>query len=510
MSKFKRLMAGVLSAVMVLSLSACEEEVAPVTQGGPDGGNNAPGTTTAPTTSATTTTRELREDMAIASVALADQLDYPDLEVTKRLKWMAWWDIDETTAQCVLFKEVYGIPETGDDPDRAGRIFEYSSVPYGDRYDRLSTAISGDDSPDFFPFEIRDFPYGALVGRYQPVNEIINPSSPKWESKKELMEQFCINGKYYCAIFDMEFNELMYYRRSVIDELGLGDPRELFDEGNWTWDTFLAMARAFQQSGDMSDPAKGKYVIDGYDSCGALLVTTGVPLVGNDGTKIVNNMNEPAVERGIEFLHTLQVENLRYPLHELNGWSINPRAWAEGQILFHCDGGTWTFGGQTGLHNYAARFDWDPEEITVVPVPRDPSADQYYVRMKINPLMWVRGSKNPSGVQAYLDCCVVTALDPEVAAASKAKSQEDDGWTDYNYDFIQAMTKTDGSSPLTPVFDFREGLGRGVSDDVAESPANAPIKMVYLTGDQTYTELREQNAPIINARIDEINAALAG
>ena len=28
----------------------------------------------------------------------------PDLKVDKRIKWMAWWDIDETTAAAELFK----------------------------------------------------------------------------------------------------------------------------------------------------------------------------------------------------------------------------------------------------------------------------------------------------------------------------------------------------------------------------------------------------------------------
>ena len=37
---------------------------------------------------------------------------FTDLKVDKRIKWMAWWDIDETTAAAELFKKAYGIPST--------------------------------------------------------------------------------------------------------------------------------------------------------------------------------------------------------------------------------------------------------------------------------------------------------------------------------------------------------------------------------------------------------------
>ena len=64
------------------------------------------------------------------------------------------------------------------------------------------------------------------------------------------MDQFELNGKQYCAIYEVSFDSLLYYRKSVIEDAGLQDPRELFENDNWTWDTFLEMARAFQKSGD--------------------------------------------------------------------------------------------------------------------------------------------------------------------------------------------------------------------------------------------------------------------
>ena len=176
MNKFKRAAAAVLASAMVLALTACDEET-------PAAGSNA-GTSNAAapdanangvvTTPLVTTTYDTDPAVQEAVEGAASSLDNPDLKVDKRIKWMAWWDIDETTAAAELFKKAYGIPSTGDDPSREGRIFEYINVAYGERYDKLATAIQSGDSPDLFPFEIRDFPYGVIKGRYQPVDTILN------------------------------------------------------------------------------------------------------------------------------------------------------------------------------------------------------------------------------------------------------------------------------------------------------------------------------------------------
>lgn len=503
MKILKSALAGVLTAGMLLSLTACDEEN-PAASGASNSGISAPDANSAVTTPLVTTTYDTDPNVIENAEKAAASLDNPDLEVTKRLKWMAWWDIDETTAAAEMFKSAYGIPETGDDPSREGRIFDYINVAYGERYDKLATAIQSGDSPDLFPFELRDFPYGVIKGRYQAVDEILNLESEKWDGARSVLDQFRLNGRYYCAIYEISFDSLLYYRKSIIEGAGLADPRTLFENDQWTWDTFLEMARDFQKSGD------GKYVIEGYNPENEFVVSTGTPIIANDGTKLINNMNNPDLERAMELLSTLQKENLRYPLHELNGWSVNPKAWAQGDILFYGNGGTWEFEGQSGLNRFAERFGWDSDEIKVVPYPRDPQADKYYHFMKQDAYMWCKGSTNSSGVAAWIDCNVTAALDPEVTAASKNQIKEKNGWSDYNLDFIYSQTTLDGSSKLTPIFDFKNGIGTDVADaGKAESPVESLTKTVFLTGEKTYTQLREENFATIDTRINELNEAIS-
>lgn len=501
MKKFKALMSGMLATACVLSLTACSESGTPVTSNNGGAGTSA-ATTSAATTLATTTTFAENEGVNAAVEAMdVTKLDNPDLEVTNRIEWMAWWDIDETTPAAILFKDVYGVPTTGKDPERDGRIFDYTQVAYGERYDKLATAIASGDSPDLFPFEALDFPYGVLKGRYNAVSDIIDVESAKWDAARDMMEQFRFGEDYYCAFYEISFNNIMYYRKSNIEAIGAEDPRTLFEQGNWTWDTFLDISRAWQESGD------NKYCLDGYNPENDLVISTGVPMVGNDGTKLINNLHDPAVERAEELLTTLQQENLRYPRHELNGWSVNPKAWANNLILFYADGGTWVY--ESTLSTFEKAFGWAEDEIQVVPFPKDPQADAHYVTAKQDALMWVKGSDNADGVAAWLDCCVTASQDPAVREAAKAQQKENYGWSDNNLDAIYAWTALDGTSPLTPIFDFKGGLGEVSDGSATQNPVQSLTNMVYLTGDQTYTQLRAEHEPAIQAAIDEINEYIA-
>ena len=505
--KIKAILAGQLAAASVLSLTACDEAPASTgTSGGAAGGtSNAPGMTSAPvaTTPVSTTTYAENEAVNDAIKEMdVTKLDNPELEVTDRIEWMAWWDIDETTPAAILYKDVYGIPTTGKYPDRDGRIFDYTQVTYADRYDKLATAISSGDSPDLFPFEMLDFPYGVLKGRYNAIDDIVNVDNGKWDGAKDMMEQFRLGGKYYCAFYEISFNNIMYYRTSIIEDAGLQDPRTMFENGEWTWDAFLDMARQFQSSGD------NKYAIDGYNPENDFVASTGVPMIGNDGTKIVNNLHDPAVERVEEnMLTVLQRENLRYPRHELNSWNVNPKEWSNGNILFYCDGGTWVF--EETLAIFAKKYGWEEDEIKCVPFPRDPQADKHYITAKQDSLMWVKGSDNANGVGAWLDCLVTASQDPSVREAAKAQQKENKGWSDYNLDAIFEWSSLNNPQGLTPIFDFKGGLGEVSDGSATQNPIQSLTNMVYLTGDQSYTQLRAEHEPAIQAAIDEINAYIA-
>ena len=518
MKKIKTIIAAVMAATMVLTMTGCDEEV-PNTNGGggsaPTAANNSNPTGTGDNATTSVDRKDMEdEDVTNAAKALADQLSYPDLKVTKRIKWMAWWDMDETAGEAELFKEVYGIPETGDDPASAGRIFEFTLVDYAARYDRLATSIASDESPDLFPFEITDFPYGILMNRYNPVDDIVDFSDEKWAATRDLNEQFMLNGKHYTAFWTYTISDLMWYKKSNIEAIGADDPQELFNQGKWDWDAFLALARAWQDSGSSDSP---RFITDGWTVDENLVTSTGVPIIGTDGSKLVSNLRSAEVERAEALLETLQKENLRYPRHELNEWQYNPAAWANDQILLFCDG-TWRY--EDDLQGFKRKYKWAADEIRVVPYPKDPQADKHYVQIKVDVPMWVKGSTNAAGVQAWYDCCVTASKDKALHDASNAKSIKNpkQGWTQELLDFLDNLYGYNGESPVTPIVDFKNGLGPSAyGQGYMEDPVKAIVTPVYLTGtltinnetvSVTFPYLRDTFEGVILKAMDDINARI--
>ena len=124
--------------------------------------------------------------------------------------------------------------------------------------------------------------------------------------------------------------------------------------------------------------------------------------------------------------------------------------------------------------------------------------------------MWCKGSTNKEGVAAWIDCNVTTALDPAVVDASIEQLKTKHRWTDDNIRYIYQQKSLDGSSSLTPLFDFKNGLGEDISDaGKSESPVETLTKTVYLQGTKTYTQLREENFNTIDDRINELNTFIS-
>lgn len=528
MKKFRSVIAAAMAAAMVLTMTACDEEV--TSNSGGNGGNGgvpstggAPGQSSTESSSAIATSRQEYVDSNVQEAVkqIKDQLEEPDMKVEKRIKWLAWYNLQEAGPAGELFKEVYGIPETGDDPDAAGNIFEWENVAYADRYTKLATNIQADMSPDLFPFEGTDFPYGIIMNRYQPVDDILDLSSAKWANAKGLMDQFKIGNKYYCAFYEVTLGSLMWYKKSAIAEIGAEDPQELFKQGKWDWDAFLDMGRKWQKSGE------DKYLYDGWGSEDNFILSSGVPMVSIENGELKNNLRSQAVERSIGLINTLQSENLLYPRHEINSYNINPRAWCNNLNLFFCTG-VWGYEGsgwngetdkeldnkspRDGLKDYRILYKWPEDEIKVVPFPKDPSADKYYVQMKQDSLMWVKGSTNRNGVKAWIDCCATAALDPNTTEAAKQQAINDPTkqWTKEILDFLYPLYKLDGSSPVNVVAEFKTGLGPSVYDSQDGGSAVASLtNYVYLSGSDTFVTLRDQHEPAINAAIKDLNDRLA-
>ena len=368
MKKYTKAIAGAMALVSaVTAFSGCSGSGTPAASG-------ATSSSTASTTGETQKQMSENEGVqsAVGNVSAAE--DYKDIKVDTKIKWMAWWDIQEASPAVYVFKKLYGTPANkpkGHESVDDANVFVNISVTYAERYTSLAKLIQSDDSPDCFPFEICNYPYSVYQNLFQSLDGIIDFTTDDWADYKDAIDKFNWGGKNYCPIMSLAPTSYLWYRKSVVEEAGLDDPWELYEKGEWTWSTFMEMARKF------SDPDNGKYVLDGYNPEDNFVCTTGTPLVSLEGGKLVSHMNDANIEKCIDMLRSFDntQEQLRYPRDTENSWNTSYNEWADGNTLFFEDG-SWRY--EEHWRKFKKKNKWEDDEVNFVPFPQMDGADKYY------------------------------------------------------------------------------------------------------------------------------------
>lgn len=416
----------------------------------------------------------------LASLAAQDERLTGELE-NKTIKWMANWNFrTESNTDLVVFQERYG-----------GNV-EQVIIDWKVRYEKLATAINGDEGIDFFPAGDTDaFPKGAIKNMFVPVDDYIDFDSELWIDMKEANDKFLWNGKHYVICTDIDGgNTAVFYNRKTIEEYGLDDPAELFEKGEWTWDTFKKLLDEFV------DPENGLYGIDGYWTEAALSITTGVPYVGLENGKLVNNLKDPALERVQNFMASLYKDGCVIDKEQFD-WSDMPSFIGEGKELFYpC--GLWAA--------YKESSEWKKtfgEDMFFVPMPKDPESDKYYIPATANGYMMVSGGKNPEGVAKFAECKRVVMLNGQLNKIGDDLLIDSYGWTTEMVNMKNKMTQMASENP---VFDFYMGVSSDVADtlDSGETGIRASLQ-----GGVSWAETVSTCYKVMDSLIQDANSGLS-
>lgn len=161
-----------------------------------------------------------------------------------------------------------------------------------------------------------------------PVDDYIDYSSPLWTDVKEANDRFMWDGKHYMICTDVTSDCIMIYNRTVMNEMGFEDPAKLYAEGKWTWDTLKDMLSKF------CDENESRYGIDGWHFEAGISKTTGVPYIGLENGRIVNNMRNSDIERVQNYMYDLYKSG--YILNKSKfEWTEHPEFIASGKELFY-------------------------------------------------------------------------------------------------------------------------------------------------------------------------------
>ena len=102
------------------------------------------------------------------------------------------------------------------------------------------------------------------------------------------------------------FPDFLVYNRGVFEQIGIEDPKELYDKGEWTWDTMTDCIRKFIDS-DADGNRTGLYGATAY-SAQSFINSTGTALisVGADGKLVQNFKTAQMLTRAVTLCRRLK------------------------------------------------------------------------------------------------------------------------------------------------------------------------------------------------------------
>lgn len=470
MKKAKHIAVVAAAIIAITSVTACDE-----TTGSAGSSAVAPNSaTTASTTSGVPSTMKEQDAQIISDIEVEDF----SLE-NKTIKFLSSWPMNPANGKAVpvaleMFQQKYG-----------GEIQDIACA-WDARYDQLGAMIASGASPDFFSAADLDvFPKGAMYNMFEPMDDYIDFDSELWQATKKINDLFVFQDKHYVASVGSDAGVVMIYNKNTINNYGLEDPAKLLEEDNWTWDTLWEMMTKF------CDPDDDRYAIDGWWFVNAFNATTGVPFIGMEDGKIVNNLKSPIIEKAQDYLLNMNTNSFPYPKWEYN-WTINPSNISKGKTLFYpC--GIWALY-EADLSDFG-----DTEDIGFVPMPRCPSADDYYLPTAIDAYAICKGAQNPEGVACFLYCQMVSHDDERAKEIGKNQLFEDYGWTQDMYDMLM---KIQNLTEQHPMIDFYQGVTANLYDLL-----NNPTQDTFNNG-VSWIQTRESIFSAAQAEVDTANAKI--
>lgn len=379
----------------------------------------------------------------IGTIAASDERLTGELE-NKTIKWMATWDINpdstgkSTPVELEIFQKRYG-----------GKI-EFHSITFETRFEELANAINAGEGIDFYSASDLDvIPRGAIKDMFVPIDDYVDLDGPLYSDVKAAMDSFVWKGSHYVFVNDVVGDNCAFiYNRDTMAQNNLPDPLELYEKGEWNWDTFTDMLKQFV------DVTNERYGIDGFWFEAGLSATCGVPYIGLEDGLLKNNLKDPAIERLQNWFYELGTSDYVLMGRD-NIYETREALIGQGKLLcFPC--GLWKL--------YMSKDQWEPvfgENVMFVPMPKDPDADAYYIPVGLDGYTLVKGGQNPEGVAKFAACKRVLVTNERTYEIRAEQMMSDYGWTQ---EMIDMKEELDNLARENPRFEFMNAVSQDVSD----------------------------------------------
>lgn len=129
-----------------------------------------------------------------------------------------------------------------------GMKFKYMNVPQSDYINTIVGKINAGSAPDVV-FDNGFYP--ASLNILQPISvaETVDLSDPLWD--QSYMKHFTFKGEVYELSSVSNFwaeTKVFFYNKSLIKTAGVPTPEELYNQGNWTWESLGNLMKMYDES----------------------------------------------------------------------------------------------------------------------------------------------------------------------------------------------------------------------------------------------------------------------
>lgn len=220
----------------------------------------------------------------------------------RTIRIAAWWDMtplgDSASSKAELdqieaVKKKYNVN------------IEFVNVPFENYVDKFTTTtLAGEPFADIVMLENKSALPAILKGQLLTLDEFTDANSNINNEANLVKKNAQLAGGYYSFGRPGNSGTSMMYNREIFKQLGLPDPKELYNKGEWTWEKFAELAK--QATKDTNNDGKNDYW--GYSGWGLDIARHFAASNGAKATDEANKketLSDPKMIEALEFVNKL-------------------------------------------------------------------------------------------------------------------------------------------------------------------------------------------------------------
>jgi hypothetical protein len=225
-------------------------------------------------------------------------------------------------------------------------------------------------------------------------------------------------------------------------------------------------------------------------------MSAGVPIVTTRDGNLVSNINDPTIEKAMNYGYDLWQNGLIVD-QALYNWNPPIYYMGEGKELFYI-GGWWHY--TQAPDTWATQI--PPENLRIVPVP-SPADQDPVTAARLDGFAICKGSKNPEAVAAFAYCWMVANQDPELQVISRRQFASDYGISE---ELIDINRQIDQIAKDNPVIDLCAGASEDIFSITTNGGDSAGTRAAFKGVE--WSKTREATADVLEMLVEEVNTQM--